>query len=83
MLYDLTRSAGHGATFLLVKVFACIRMGIMFASGSECSSAESRSGPPTVSGVSFFPDTDSVSESGDPNIALLNEVFEATADPVA
>uniref|UniRef100_M4BI89 Uncharacterized protein n=1 Tax=Hyaloperonospora arabidopsidis (strain Emoy2) TaxID=559515 RepID=M4BI89_HYAAE len=57
----------------------------MCAGGSEWFSAESGSEPPTVTEVSLFPDTDSVSvsESEDPNIARFNEVFVANADPVA
>ena len=83
MLHEITRSAGHGSTFTVVKVFDCIRPRIMAAGGSEWSSSGSGSGSPTVAGVSFFTGTYSVSKSEDPKIARFNEVFGANADLVA
>ena len=55
----------------------------MASSGNKWSGAGSGSGPPTDAGVSFFPDTDSFSESEDLKITRFSEIVGVNVDPMA
>ena len=80
MLHELTISTDQGFASAVVNVFGRIILGIIATVGSEWTSAGSKS-VASPARVSYFPDIDSVSEPGEPNIARFSEVFEVTADP--